>query len=561
VTPRGLASVLAGYVVVLLFACAAVVSAFRLTPRPRANDVRVVSVWRGGERIARSVTRGDARAVLANACQDQAGCTRVVERIVDAGPLPYVNTQLLSISLAAGRDGIAADIGARTAYLTPSDLLSRQVSDEGADLGPLKIRIGVHSADQLIADLARELGSERADLLARGRLRRFIVQREDAAAALWPRRIDARQVNEKRLRDAILLAAQFLARNQDESGRFAYEMDSTHDRDLPGYSWPRHGGATLFLAQAASYTGDSNLRAAALRAGHYMQRSATVRCGSHRCIGDSPRVDVGSAALAMLAYQALAGLGAPRSMRDDLVDMAAFLRSQLRPDGESMHEFDRTTGKPIDVQYPYYSGEVAFALARASRVTKNPQDLQAASAALARIVRRRWSVAQNRYFFATEHWTCQALEELWERAPDREALGFCLDYEAFNRVLQAGPGALLGDYDGGFAQSPFFPPRLTPCGSRTEGAIATLSTAIAAHASSSEIAALEDQVRRALAFMLRFQFAPGPLPMLANPARVLGALPGGPTDLKLRIDFPQHGGGALLRYARMLAARAAAPQR
>src|SRR5262249_23475047 len=145
----------------------------------------------------------------------------------------------------------------------------------------------------------------------------------------------------------------------------------------------------------------------------------------------------GSSALAMLAYQAALPLGAPQSMRDDLFDLAAFLRSQLRPDGESMHEFDRDTGKPIDVQYPYYSGEGAFALARAARVTGGPEDLHAASAALAKLVRRTWSVAENRYFFATEHWTCQALEELWDRAPDRDALAFCLDYQAFNRLLQA----------------------------------------------------------------------------------------------------------------------------
>jgi hypothetical protein len=236
----------------------------------------------------------------------------------------------------------------------------------------------------------------------------------------------------------------------------------------------------------------------------------------------------------MLAYQALLDVVPMRSLRDDLTDLAAFLRSQLRPDGESMHEFDRSTGKPIDVQYPYYSGEVAFALARAQRLTQNPDDLHGASAALAHLVQRTWSVAQNRYFFGTEHWTCQALEELWDRAPDRNALDFCLDYQGYNRLLQAGSNEMLGDFDGGFAQSPFYPPRLTPAGSRTEGAVATLATAIRAKASSSQIAALH---------------------LLRNPARAFGGLPGGPTDLHLRVDFPQHCGGALLRYARMLESR------
>jgi hypothetical protein len=556
VTPRRLALALAIYVALLVLACAAVAIAFRLSPSPRADDVRVVSLWRAGQRVARSVRRGDARQVLAKECAADAACTRIIERIVDSTPLPYVNALLFSVSVAAGRDGIAAQLGGRTAYLTPSDLLSRQASGEnGADLGPIKIRIGVHGVNALLDALASELGSDRATLLARGKLRRFIIAREDAAAAQWPRKITPAQLNVARLRRAILLAGRFLARNQQASGRFTYEIDSTQDRDLPGYSWPRHGGATLFLAQAASYTGDDALRVAAMRAARFMQRSVTLRCGKHRCVGEGTRVDVGSSALAILAYHALLEVAPLRAMRDDIRDLAGFLRGQLRPDGESMHEFDRNTGKPIDVQYPYYSGELAFALARAARVTQDPEDLRAASAALASIVRRTWSIAENRYFFGTEHWTCQALEELWDRAPDRDALAFCLDYQGYNRLLQAGPGSMLGDYDGGFGQSPFFPPRLTPAGSRAEGAVATLATAIAAQASASQIAALEQQVRRALAFIMRFQFDPGPLHLLRNPARAFGGLPGGPTDMHLRVDFPQHCGGAMLRYARMLDAR------
>ena len=102
-------------------------------------------------------------------CSAVTKCTRVIERIVDEGPLPYVNARLFSVSLGAGRDGMAAQLGGRTAYLTPSDLLSRQVSDEeGADLGPIQVRIGFHGGDALLAELARELGSDVTTLLARG---------------------------------------------------------------------------------------------------------------------------------------------------------------------------------------------------------------------------------------------------------------------------------------------------------------------------------------------------------------------------------------------------------
>jgi hypothetical protein len=286
----------------------------------------------------------------------------------------------------------------------------------------------------------------------------------------------------------------------------------------------------------------------------HLQHSATLSCGEHRCIGEGNRVDAGSAALALLSYQALLAQGLGADLRRDFDSLAAFLRSLQRPDGELMHVFDRDAGHPVDIQFDYYTGEASFALARAARVTHSPADLHAASAALAHLVARKWSAVENRYSFESHHWTCQALAELWDRAPDREALAFCLDYQAVNRGIQAGP-TRLGDYEGGFARDPYFPPRITPAASRAEGAAATLETAIAAGAGQDVIDALDREVRDALAFMLRFQFLPGPTYLMAEPFRIYGAVPAGPSDLNVRIDFPQHAAGAMLRYARLLEAR------
>ena len=71
---------------------------------------------------------------------------------------------------------------------------------------------------------------------------------------------------------------------------------------------------------------------------------------------------------------------------------------------------------------------------------------------------------------AEEHWTCQAMDDLWDRAPNAGALDFCLRWQAFNRKLQYRAGDTPYDADGAYGFGPLFAPRLTPVGSRSEAA-------------------------------------------------------------------------------------------
>jgi len=61
-------------------------------------------------------------------------------------------------------------------------------------------------------------------------------------------------------------------------------------------------------------------------------------------------------------------------------------------------------------------------------------------------------------------------------------------------------------------------------------------------------------VQSALGFMLRHQLRPGPVHLMHDPARLHGAWPGSPIDLSVRIDYPQHVAGSMLRYLQLLAA-------
>lgn len=546
--PRSLALSFTAYVVLLCVAAASVRAFIYLDPHRAPTSTRILSDWKRGQLMARVVVEGDDPE--ASAPCPASDCTRIVERIVDEGPLPMQPAWFFGCSIAAGRDGIAVKLDDRTIYFTPTDLLHEQVSRDGMKLGSFELRIGLDRPETLLSSIAAKLKLEPAELKTRARLRRFIVQREDAAARLWPVP-DARadKLTVAMLDHSARMAADYLVRNQADEGKFVYQLDAVRGKESSGYNLPRHGGTTLFLAEVAAAFSDSKLTAAAIQAAKMAQTQHTLDCGADRCIGNGARVDAGSTALMLLAYVELARAGARDLVESDIRSLAKFLRGLQRPDGEFMHFYDRDNQRPVDFQVEYYTGEVVLALARAHRITGEPADLEAASKGLAYLTRR--TVYQNRYNFGSEHWTCQALAELWARAPDRAALGFCLDYQTFNRQFQVGSGSEFGDFEGGIAPNPFAPPRVTSTGSRTEAAVATLAAALEAGTPLADLRDLNREIRGALAFMLRFQLNPGPRHLLFDPARVEGGMPGSPTDMRVRIDFLQHAASGALRYARL----------
>jgi hypothetical protein len=148
------------------------------------------------------------------------------------------------------------------------------------------------------------------------------------------------------------------------------------------------------------------------------------------------------------------------------------------------------------------------------------------------------------------------MADLWQRAPDERALDFCLRWQAYDRKLQYAENETPYDADGAYGLGPIVTPRLTPVGSRCEAGIATLDAArqearaggSRSAASPDELSALELEMRRSLAVLLRHQFRPGPRHLFAAPDAVEGAMPASEVDWQLRIDFVQHTGSAWIRW-------------
>jgi hypothetical protein len=530
VTPRGLARLLGAYALLLALACAFVRARYSIAAGPPL--VTIASRWQGGALAAREIVPAGREPSLLGAAR---------EVVVGEGPLP-TTPLLMALSLVAGRDGVRADLDGKTAYLTPDDLVNVQAYDRGLAVSAVGLTFGVRT-DVVLAMLGDRLGASPQRVLAEGALRRVRFERRASPAEVTPD-----QVTPDRVRASIASAARYLARSVSSDGRFRYMVDAPTNRALPGYDWPRHAGATYFLAQAAALLQDVDVRYACLRAAGMLRDRATLDCGDAKCIGDDDQVDLGSSALALLAYVEVVRGGLDQSYRAHAAALARFLREQQSPDGSFATFYVRSSNERVKLNVPYYPGEATFALARAARITGAREDLEAARKGLAHLVGPAWSFFGDRYYFAEEHWTCQALEELWDRAPDERALDFCLDWQRFNRALQLGPDDSPFDGDGAYQLGPIVTPRLTPVGSRCEAGIATLRVAEQAKRSEAEVRPLEAQLRRSLALLLRHQLSPLRAHVFADAPAVEGAFPGSAVDLQLRIDYTQHAGSALVRW-------------
>src|SRR5690606_34994227 len=128
---------------------------------------------------------------------------------------------------------------------------------------------------------------------------------------------------------------------------YRYEIDALTGKDTDAYNWPRHAGTTWFLTQAAALAADEVLRDLARRAAYHMVEHATFACGDGECIGDGNEVNLGSAALGLLAYTDLVRTGIAPELLPRARALARFIRGLQREDGEFKHVFDRAFQLPI----------------------------------------------------------------------------------------------------------------------------------------------------------------------------------------------------------------------
>jgi hypothetical protein len=448
-------------------------------------------------------------------------------------------------SLVPLLDGVAASIADRHAYLTPDDLLERNLTDRAvvAPVPDLTFGTDLSAVDQA---LASELGASLSEFLRtaeRTRLRIETLQAE----------VQSTRVDRANLLRAARDGVGFVLRHQELSGRFTYVYDAQHDEsiDARDYNLARHAGTIFFLARAARQLNMPEARAAALRGIAFLRDSALVECGGadRGCIQQGERVELGSSALSALACAELLRGADDPGARALLQSLLGFLRAQQRPDGELMHEYDRAEGHPIDVQRMYYSGEAAMALLAGFEQLGDRRDLDAASKLMAHLTGAGWGFFGARYYYGEEHWTCQAVAKAAAHMPVGSALDFCLRWGKWQQRLQYRAGQTPWSMEGAFGVGPVLLPRVTTAASRIEALVPIYRVA---KPRGLDVSGIKDLVERSLGMLLRVRWAPGPAHLFARPEAAVGGIPGTAADLRSRVDMVQHAGSAMLAWAELL---------
>jgi len=567
VTPRTLARLLAAHALVVAAASAAVVAWLAPGARPEAGREEIASAWRGGARVGRRVAAaGDgARALAADpgARADSPGTTLVVERVLGDGRVVTLTRGLFARSFVPGRDGVRVTLDGRDAYLTPDELLAEGLyTPAGVD------------AERALARLAAELGVTAEALWRGGRFRRFPAARLPPVTAGGPPDGDPMRrahgdvtASPARLRLAVEEAAHYLERQLGADGRFAGARVAAAGA-ATAYDWRAHAAATLFLADAGDVLGRYELRSAARRAAWPLKEGARPSCGGASCIGDpgSPAVgrgepgDTAVSAAALAAFGEIAREKAGMAFLAPAAALAVFLRGQQRADGGFSPAWDPARQRPAAGEDPATDAAATVALARAYRANHDPANRDAARRGMAHLIRRPGLIGARDYLDADAR-ICDALDDLGDRPPDTGPLAFCQRWTSFGRLLQVDRAGPLPELGGGSRAGIAWTPDVLVTAARSEGAVATIASALRAGQSAESLRALDVQMAGGIQLLLRDQLPGTRGHLLRDAAAATGGFTASPVDLEARLDATAAAGAAMVRCLRAIEARAPSSRR
>lgn len=456
-----------------------------------------------------------------------------------SGAVPLALAPIAAFSVVPWRDAIEACRGSDCITLGPGELWQRHLYDRAYGDTAIAYGLGI---PQLRDALREHFGSDDAGLRVRTR-----QAADPRAQAAFPT-----------VTQAVADAARYLARAQHDDGRFRYLVLASTAEEQPGYNMARHTGAMFFMAQSLG----QGTEISQLVSAHSYMRSTLKSCGSHRCVvmpGEN-YAGLGAAAIGVISLAEWVAQGtATAQAREDLERLADFVSVAQKPNGDFKHIYDfNLAGGWADVSFPYYSGEATLALARAGEALHRPEWTAQARRGLAFLSHKGWNFFGSKYYAGEEHWTCQALDALWNTPEAEHALAFCIDWNRAQRATQYAAGETPYDSEGAYGFGPWLVPRTTPAASRSEAAGATLVAwrkrvrAGLSAGDATEQTALRAQLAQAANYLQRMQLPGRFAPLMRDPEAMRGAWAGSESDDRVQIDFVQHAGSALLRWQEVI---------
>jgi hypothetical protein len=343
-------------------------------------------------------------------------------------------------------------------------------------------------------------------------------------------------------------------------GQFKYiYYPITDNYEAAGYSLPRHAGTTYALAllygKLKGRPGVSDAQVNEFKEGAQtaikylanMVEQGSCKNQEHDfvCVSAGRGTDLGSSALPLVAIMEYERQTGDAKYRDLGRRLANFLIFMQKRDGEFCHQYDvETRRRDCKEKMLYYSGEAAFALAIAYKFIKDTRYRDAVRRSLDYLTGENYWPLPMKFLFGEDHWTCIAAEEAWPHVKKAAYAQFCYEFARFQRRHQFASDDGFADYEGGYGITPFFPPHLTPAGSRTEAMVSAYDLSRHRGEPKGVIAA---QIVRAFKYILRHQVRLENSYLYARPEETIGAIIKSPIKHEIRIDYVQHTVAAMVR--------------
>ena len=541
------------------------------------------------------------QVIAAIAADSRKSCRVKLDFFRGRAPVLASVAPLFAVSLVPGYDGIGLDFGGREVLVLPDELMAERLLAGNQPLPALDFEAGldVRATLRLLASRAGadaaawrrtphhlfrfrvESIVEPASAVASPGAASSAASRNAASAVAFPDPIAASQAaalpvlrgnvpgpieSAEALRDSARQGAEYLFRHLHDDGRFGYEYDTVTDEEIPAdesYSLPRHAGAAWYLAQAAGAFHDARFREGAARALDFLIIHHPEGCDHEglACVGRAGEtsVDLGSAALALLAAAEYQKRTADPRFLPWARRLAAFLLSMQKPDGDFCHLYAPATAtRDQHTRLLYYSGEATFALARLAEVEDPARAATLSTAAdrgLAFLTGGAYDYFAGGFFYGEDHWTCLAADAAWDRLPEAHRARYADFCEGFARFLDRtrfhaadGPAREQPDLAGSYGFTGLIVPHPTPVGSRSEAMVSVYHLATRrGHPEAAKLAA--EMVRDGMQFLLAHQIRPDGAWLMPDPAAARGGFLMNDVARYVRIDFVQHACSGMLRAA------------
>lgn len=461
---------------------------------------------------------------------------------------------IFAFSLLPGKDGVCAESQNKNKCIGSIQLRSRQLYENYLSMpgGEFSIGSSKKSMDKLI-NPELSINNNKTDNIIYYRFssRSFIFDDDNNLQELFeiPDKIPSSQYIGD-LMESSVYAGNYLLKHLRNDGSFQYLYNpiTNTGTNSPMYSLPRHAGTIYFLALLSKYTHRREFSEATKKAIDFMIKRTRQNCNGKLCLSHGTDASLGSSAIAVIAMAEYQKANGDRRYSGIMKSLGDFILSLQLPSGRFYHLFNTKNNKAIDLNTLYFDGEAAFALSQLYHLTKDERYLTAAKKVLDYLTGKAWDFFGSDYFYSEEHWTCIAADHIYPYIKSRQYVDFCHGFSKYMKQLQYNQGETRWDATGGQGFTPFISVRVPPTCGRAEALVSIYNLLKNNGINDKE---LNDQIESTMGFILRHQYKPDDAEniLFPEPEQAWGGFPPGAAENHIRIDYVQHCGNAMIRWA------------